>query len=194
MPVLSGLRKVDTDEPIWFLDIEGSGQRELTTVQLLNPNQLETAAAEQLDILFPSMKKAEWKSILRPMFEDLTIIEMTEQERKDASISGLFETFLEEFCTMQNKATLKEEMLLGMIFEEKGRNYFRLSDLEEHLLRRNFRHYTRAKITRALRDIGGQCKYTYIKTGRGVNIWSIPVFEQQDESFELPDMGKRDPF
>jgi hypothetical protein len=194
MPVLSSLRKIDSDEPLWFLDIEGIGQLELNTTQLLNPGHLEAAAADQLNIVFPTIKKIEWKAMLQPLFDDLTIVEMSMEEMRDSSIRGRFEQLVEEFCTDQSQAHTKEELLLGMPYKDGDLILFRLIDLEEHLARRNFRDYTRTKVTRTLRDMGGFSKYVKIKGSKGSNIWMIPAFPEQKEPFEVPDMGQQDPF
>jgi hypothetical protein len=91
---------------------------------------------------------------------------------------------LEEFTTHLQQAMDRDEVLMGRpwIEPEDGKCYFRMKDLEGHLLRNNFKGMTAPKMAQRLRDLGGEPISLFLK-GRTVRCWRIPAFEKQDAPF-----------
>jgi hypothetical protein len=114
------------------------------------------------------------------------IIEVAE----DASISGQFYDYLEEFCVHLQKANDKEEILLKRPWtdDEAGVTIFRLKDFENFLKRNKFFEYKAHKIAQRLRDRGGESRLLKIK-GRPVRVWQIPSFDTAEIEFSTPTFG-----
>ena len=100
---------------------------------------------------------------------------------QDASTSGQFYDYLEEFCRHLQQAQDKEEILLRRPWtdEESNVTYFRLRDFEAHLRKNKFFEFKSHKIAQRLRDINGKSTVLKIK-GRAVRVWEIPAFESAD--------------
>ena len=110
----------------------------------------------------------------------------------DASISGQFYDYLEEFCRHLQVAQDKEEILLRRPWtdEENGITYFRLKDFENFLKKNKFFEYKSHRIAQRLRDINGDSIVLKIK-GRSVRVWKIPSFENSDIEIDSPSFGNQ---
>ena len=111
----------------------------------------------------------------------------------DASTSGQFYDYLEEFCAHLQKAKDKEEILLKRPWtdEETNMTYFRLKDFEAFLKRNKFFEYKPYKIAQRLRDLGGDSGTIRIKN-RVVRIYKIPAFEAVELDIKTPDFGREE--
>ena len=181
---IANLRKYNSVPPVWFLDVNGE-PLELDTDALLSQAMFQKACMEQLNFMPPTSKKIDWEAriagLLNEMKEDETaVIEVAQ----DASTSGQFYDFLDEFCHHQQKAQDKEEILLRRpwVDEDKNLTFFRLKDFEAHLRKNKFFEYKSHKIAQRLRDINGESTVLKIK-GRAVRVWAIPFFNA--DSLEL---------
>jgi hypothetical protein len=112
---------------------------------------------------------------------------------QDASISGQFYDYLEEFCSHLQQAQDKEEILLRRPWtdEEEEVTYFRLKDFESYLKKNKFFEYKSHKIAQRLRDINGESMVLKIK-GRSVRVWKIPAFESADVEIKSPAFGNQE--
>ena len=91
---------------------------------------------EQLNFMPRSVAKPAWESRISTLLTEMkdnqsAIIEVA----MDASTSGQFYDYLEEFCRFLQQAQDKEEILLRRPWtdEEENITYFRLRDFEAHL-------------------------------------------------------------
>ena len=112
---------------------------------------------------------------------------------EDASTSGQFYDYLEEFCAHLQKAKDREEILLKRPWtdEEANVTYFRLKDFEAFLKRNKFFEYKPYKIAQRLRDLGGESTLLKIK-GRPVRVWKIPAYESVELDLKTPDFGREE--
>ena len=83
-----------------------------------------------------SVAKQQWESRISTLMTEMSenesaIIEVSQ----DASISGQFYDYLEEFCSHLQQAQDKEEILLRRPWtdEDEGVTFFRLKDFESYL-------------------------------------------------------------
>lgn len=184
MPAMESLSKLDTDEPVWFMDV--AGQRiELTTDELQQPSRFQKRCMEVINVVVPIPKKQTWDNMIQSLMENLTLIEAP----SEISVSGQFHEHLETFCTDRQAAREKEEILLGKAWlnEEEGRYYFRIKDVQEHLDKVKFRGLTRSQMTMRIRKMGGGDHFFNLK-GRGTNVFWMPreAFELQTEAHATP--------
>ncbi len=187
---IANLRKYNSVPPVWFMDVNGE-PLELDTEALMNQLQFQKACMEQLNFMPRSMAKQQWESRISTLLSEMkdnesAIIEVAQ----DASISGQFYDYLEEFCRHQQQAQDKEEILLRRPWtdEEEDITFFRLKDFEGFLRKNKFFEYKSHKIAQRLRDINGESIVLKIK-GRAVRVWQIPSFESADLDFKTPQFG-----
>ena len=187
---IANLRKYNSNPPVWFLDVNGE-PLELDTEGLMSQPTFQKACMEQLNFMPRSVSKQVWEGRIGGLMNEMkdnesAIIEVAE----DASISGQFYDYLEEFCVHLQKANDKEEILLKRPWtdEDTGVTLFRLKDFEAFLKRNKFFEYKPHKIAQRLRDIGGESRLIKIK-GRPVRVWQIPSFDNVEVEFNTPNFG-----
>jgi len=186
--VVANLRKYNSTPPVWFMDVNGE-PLELDTEALLSQPSFQKACMEQLSFMPRTASKVVWESRIGAMMTEMrdneaSIIEVSE----DASISGQFYDYLEEFCRHLQQAKDREEILLRKPWtdEETGKTYFRLRDFESFLKKNKFFEYKSHRIAQRLRDIEGSAIQLKIK-GRVVRVWEIPAFDKADVDITLKD-------
>ena len=182
-PTYSSLAKLDTDPPLWFMSINDK-RLELTTEELQNQLKFQRACMDNLNVMPPRMKEAQWQELIQHLLASgLEVIEVGQ----DASVLGQFEELLEAFCTDLAQASTREELLRGVPWTSEDRTFFRLKDFNEYLLKHRFLDMKLNQIASRLRDLGAKHTFFNIK-GRGVNCWSIPAFIYDEVKLELPEM------
>jgi hypothetical protein len=179
------------------MDVNGE-PLELDTDALMNQMTFQRACMEQLNFMPRSVAKQQWESRIGKLLSEMrdnesAIIEVAQ----DASVSGQFYDYLEEFCRHLQQAQDREEILLRRPWtdEEQGRTYFRLKDFEAFLRKNKFFEYKSHRIAQRLRDINGESVVLKIK-GRAVRVWQIPAFAVSDVDLKTPKFGdgKESPF
>ena len=189
---VANLRKYNSTPPVWFMDVNGE-PLEMDTEALMNQMTFQKACMEQLNLMPRSVAKQQWESRISTLLVEMkgnesAIIEVA----VDASISGQFYDYLEEFCRHLQVAQDKEEILLRRPWtdEENGITYFRLKDFENFLKKNKFFEYKSHRIAQRLRDINGDSIVLKIK-GRSVRVWKIPSFENSDIEIDSPSFGNQ---
>tara|TARA_R100000935_G_scaffold30569_1_gene50969 strand:- start:119 stop:1654 length:1536 start_codon:yes stop_codon:yes gene_type:complete len=188
---IANLRKYDSTPPVWFMDVNGE-PLELDTEGLMSQPVFQKACMEQLNFMPRSVQKATWESRISTLLTDMKDNESAIMEvAQDASTSGQFYDYLEEFCRFLQQAQDKEEILLRRPWtdEEQCVTYFRLRDFEGFLKKNKWFDYKSHKIAQRLRDINGESTVLKIK-GRAVRVWSVPAFESVDIELKTPDFGR----
>jgi len=187
---IANLRKYNSVPPVWFVDVNGEPV-ELDTEALMSQPVFQKACMEQLNFMPRSVSKQIWEGRIGALMNEMRDNESAIMEvAEDASISGQFYDYLEEFCAHMQKANDKEEILLKRPWtdEEEGVTYFRLKDFEAFLKRNKFFEYKSHKIAQRLRDRGGDSTVLRIKS-RTVRVWQVPAFESGDIEFNSPNFG-----
>jgi len=187
---IANLRKYNSVPPVWFVDVNGE-PLELDTEALMSQPVFQKACMEQLNFMPRSVSKQIWEARIGALMNEMRDNESAIMEvAEDASISGQFYDYLEEFCAHMQKANDKEEILLKRPWtdEEEGVTYFRLKDFEAFLKRNKFFEYKSHKIAQRLRDKGGDSTVLRIKS-RTVRVWQVPAFESGDIEFNSPNFG-----
>jgi hypothetical protein len=190
---IANLRKYNSSPPVWFMDVNGE-PLELDTEGLLSQPQFQKACMEQLNFMPRSLSRTNWENRLSALLTEMkdnesAIIEVAQ----DASTSGQFYDYLEEFCRHMQQAQDKEEILLRRPWTDEERNitYFRLKDFEGFLKKNKFFEFKSHKIAQRLRDINGESLVLKIKN-RSVRVWSIPSFDTADIDISTPEFQKEE--
>ena len=168
-PHITGLSKLETDPPLWFVDLDDD-RLEIETDDLLYYTRFIKVCFEKQKV-FHMQSQGAWLQILRPLMETCTIIEAP----TEVSREGQFLELLEEFCTNRQRGKSKEDMLVGRPWEneEEGVHYFRLKDFQKFLIREGIRDYTRGQLTQQIKHLGGGFKFFKVKE-TGFNTWWVP--------------------
>lgn len=179
-PVISGMSKLESDPPLWFVDIEGE-RVELSTDDLADYRRFQKICMNRLTTTFLPMGAKEWLAMVGDAMSTAVRLEAP----VDASLSGHFMELLEEFLTNRHAGTAIEDLFLGKPWEDPstGRHYFRLRDLMDFLKRENFVIWGRNTVSQRIRELGGS-HYFNVK-GKGVHA----MFVEQNYLSENPDLA-----
>jgi hypothetical protein len=187
---VANLRKYNSNPPVWFVDVNGE-PLELDTDGLMSQPAFQKACMEQLNTMPRTLSKPAWETRIGGLMNEMkanesAIIDVAE----DASTSGQFYDYLEEFCAHMQAAKDREEILLKRPWtdEETNTTFFRMKDFEAYLKRNKFFEYKPYKIAQRLRDMGGESRLLKIK-GRPIRVWSIPSYERMDVELKTPDFN-----
>ena len=189
---IANLRKYNSTPPVWFIDVNGE-PLELDTDALMSQLMFQKACMEQLNMMPRTVSKNIWESRISALMTEMKENESAIMEvSQDASISGQFYDYLEEFCRHLQQAQDKEEILLRKPWtdEEEGITYFRLKDFESHLKKNRFFEYKSHKVAQRLRDIQGESTVMKIK-GSTIRVWKIPAFEFTHVEVATPEFGNK---
>lgn len=170
-PIISGLSKLNTDEPLWFLDIDDT-RIELTTKQLQNYRDFHAVCMDKLTRCYAMMKTDTWLKMVATAMESAQIIEAPQE----VSVFGQFFELIEDFCKNRHRGDRPEDLLLGKPWfnEDKNQYFFRLRDLMNHLEREGFKSgWGRNKVSQRILDMGGGKEFLHIGE-RGVNVYWVP--------------------
>ena len=175
---IANLRKYDSVPPIWFLDVNGV-PLELDTDALLSQVAFQKACIEQLNFMPQTLPKRGWEGRINQLMKEMSetdgaIIEVSQ----DASITGQFYEFLEEFCSNSQRAEDREEILLRRpwVDDDSSAIFFRLKDFDAFLKKNKFSEFKSHKIAQRLRDINGESVVLNIKN-KSVRVWQLPLDE-----------------
>ena len=193
-PQLTSLSKYASEPPLWFLDVNGK-RLELETENLFNQLLFQKACMDKLNILPPTIKKPDWEQLINELLSEMVELEQITEASTDTTISGRFRELVEEFTTHLQQGMDRDEILMGRVWTDEDSKvvYLRIKDLEAHLRRNNFGLMSAPKMAQRLRELGGEPCSLKLK-GRTTRVWSLPVFEQQDSTFDTPIASDRVPF
>lgn len=180
LPAIAGLAKLDTDPPIWFADVEDK-RIEATTQQLQNYNLFHVLCMERLNRCYAAVKQADWLALVGAAMANLTIVDAP----PEVGIGGRFLELLEDFLTNRAAAERRDDILSGRPWlDEDGtavgslvtmpRYFFRLRDLQAHVVREGERGMGRNWMAQRLKSLGGADHLFNIK-GKACGCWWVPA-------------------
>lgn len=183
--VFGRLVKINATPPIWIWDVNGA-RIQLATMELKDQARFHTRVMEDLNMWPDKVKPSTWVGIVSEALKDVEVVDVP----AEASPRGQILEALEEYCTKYGQAKTKEGVLQDKPYTEEGRTYFRGSHfrrwLEQHRMR-----VTERDLWFHIRESGGEHHFWNIK-GRGVNLWSMSAFQEQNEAFEVPGLNLGD--
>ena len=193
-PTVGGLTVVQSEPPVWFVDVDGS-RLELTTKQLQMQMDFQRACMEQMYKMPAKMKETEWRDLIDTLLESSTKITVPDE----LTNKGQFHELLEMFCTSRIRAQSEEELLTGKPWTIDGTTFFKISALQEFLKRKGFTNYSRGQITERLKELNnGQVadKRYRLKDHKGiwreVRVWFVPEMESPEIPLKNPTFEKEE--
>jgi hypothetical protein len=176
LPAIVSWRKLNSDEPVWFVTIEGSNREiELNEItDLTNYKKFADQCAKQLDRFLPAMKQDIWAAMLQARERDLEV----EEPPRDTTPEGVFQELLEDFLVNRYRGQSRNDILRGKPWEDMdaARHYFRMQDLHKYVVVNGMKHVTRNECGKWIKRLGGgrnEPNPTTIK-GKSVRLWWVP--------------------
>lgn len=168
--VLDGFTKLDSDEPLWFLNVDGIRLEITDIAALLDPRQFKILCAERVHKVIPILKPRKWDAVITALFDRLEVIEVPE----DVSFSGQLAYHLQQFLELRTQDEFKDRLQNGSAYREGNLVYFRGPDFTAHLQRQGVRVAQPRKIWHELREkYKGNSSSLRLDDGNVIRCWVI---------------------
>lgn len=186
MPASRSLTKVDTNPPIWYLDVtlaDGTDHRiSLTTEQLQIPRLFQRRCMETIHTMPPTLKAEEWQPIVEGLMQHVTVIEIP----PEMSPQGLLIETVNEFMQARASEASFEDLLRGLPFRNTDGYHFRLKDLMAYLRGQRV-DMKQHEIVEVLRNSMGARKGFRKIANTGTNFLTIPTNHEPAGQLATPD-------
>lgn len=189
MPVITSIKKMNSDPPVWFLDVEGV-KIECSTDDLQDWRRFQKLLINRLHNPFGVIPQAEWLFTIQ---EALSRMTETIDVGEDAGTKGEFHELLETYLTNRQRGLKEEDLLSGRPWEdtETGRFYFSLGRLHRYLEREGLKGLNKPQIVTRIHDLNGNHATREIK-GKKLNLHWIPSNAvQATPSVSTPTLNER---
>lgn len=197
IPSMTGLRKIPTDDPIWFLEINGQTV-ELDTDSLMRQQRFQEKCITHLNLFPPKVADRVWQTQIQTLLDSCEILETPENINTSDQFIELFDQFIRD---SRLRTQTMEEVLIGRVWvSDRPTNrddgspinvYFQVSDLEKYLAGHEFKKYNRTKIYAAIKEhYPGWGKAGFKIRGVFRNMWYVPDPLEEDLTVEPPYMGE----
>lgn len=183
---LGQLIQLLTDPVTWIWDVDGA-RIELTTRELKEQARWHTRVIEELRKWPLTVKPAEWAKIVRVHLAAVEVQEVPE----DARPVGQMRYHLASYCTQDARARSKDGLLQNKPYTENGRVFFHGPHFHQYLRRQGITVNART-LWNWLREMEADTHFFNIK-GKGINVWSVPAFDEQTEALDVPVIDNVDP-
>lgn len=149
---VGSLCKINTEPPIWIIDVEGV-RLQLDTEELMDQNRFRRACMMAINKLPPLMKRIPWERMIREKLENVELLEAPLETRVGTRVNQ----YVHQYLINTPLGETREELLLGRPWhnQEDGFVYFRGNDLIRFLENNGLRIEPR-KIWASLRESGTQ--------------------------------------
>lgn len=176
-PKITGLRKLESEPPVWFLSV-GGRTFEASTEELFNYDRMLIVFGGQGNRVYRLMKRDAWLAMLAEAVEELQVVPAP----PDAGHSGRLREVMEDLLVNSWRGEHREDLLRGKPWEdeEAGRHYFRMQDLQKRLEREGIRGMTRGQLANRIEEMGGGHDNLKVKT-KTVAVWYLPVGEVEPD-------------
>lgn len=187
-PVISHVAKIESDPPIWLMDVDGQRIELDQTRDWMEQNRFSLIVAERLHRVPARMKDPQWREMWNNLLANVELMPAP----PEASAAGEFYELLNQFA--ERPAQNREQLLLGLPWHDDGHVWFALADLSNHLRQHDFHEYERRHLLVRLRAIGAVERQIRVK-GKNVRCWGVPEgwFNHQNEAFTDVDVRDKSP-
>lgn len=181
-PDTGRMRKLLTEPPLWFWDIDGHPVQ-LTTDELQDMNAFQRACMNALSIVVPTLKKDVWMGKVGEAMADCDEISVP----SNSSPKGALIELLEDYCNGRAQGATRDDLVRGVPWtdEAEKKTYFLMKSFSAYIMSKRFTGLKPNEIVSALRGIGGEDTLVTVK-GIDRSYWTIPAFAKQTEPHDLP--------
>jgi hypothetical protein len=153
VPLITSITKLNTEPPLWFVDLEGQIKIECQTEDLQRWERFQKLLIEKAHSPFGVIPHPLWLATIGVALQKVVVLEVG----KDAGVSGEFRELLETFLTNKQRAVREEDLLSGRPWEdeEQGRYYFSLGKLTRYLKREGMEGMKRPQVIARIKELGG---------------------------------------
>lgn len=147
---LNSLTKIDSNPPIWFLEVDG-GRLELETEDLQNQTRFQKKCMDRINKMPPRMKDGDWQKLVNGMMETVNVVEGDKAVDPRVLCMECLEMYLSDDMLGNSQQV---ELLQGRPYvdRDKGVVYFRLQDFMRFLEIRRFQDLKRNQLATLLRE------------------------------------------
>lgn len=152
-PLITSIKKLDSDPPIWFVQIDGKHSLECATQDLQRWDRFQVKLIEKAHNPYGMIPQALWLATI-----GVALAAMTKDDTipvgVDAGIGGEFKELISTFLTNKQRATREEDLLSERPWEDEegGRFYFHLGKLQAFLKKQGMEGMKRAQIVARIRE------------------------------------------
>ena len=131
--MLTGLTKIATDPPIWYINIDGVRVEMSHIDVLIKQGEFRTLVAETVHILFSTIKKSAWEKVVKELLDTVEVIQAPAESSLRGQINETFRDFI-QVCSQEDSM---EHLMAHTVFVDrvKERAYFRPFDLMKRMKR-----------------------------------------------------------
>jgi len=184
----SDLIKYESDDSIWYLNVDGQHIR-LSNDEFYDQHRFRKACINQLTHLPRLMRARDWESMQQSLIENVNVVKMPKEIRKE----GRFESLLEQFLDDQGAALVIEEINMGKAFFKKGKAFFKMESLQTFLDKKRFKDFSTTQMTAAIRQMnGGDARLPV--DGKTTFMWWVPYKRKEEKSFAVPNLEEKTVF
>ena len=183
MPRITGITKIVTEPPTYFLTVDDLRIGPLESIDILNQKNFQRVVFEHIDKAIPLVSPHLWIEMMNDLIAKVEIVEAT----ADSSNKGRLWELCERFCTGSSSSDAMEDILRGQAVTIDNKTLFRINDFMEFLEKHRFKEFKLHEVTAHLKERGAKHEAKKVK-GKHVNIWIIPEFEKQQEDFTEPNI------
>ncbi len=185
---ISGLRKLVANPPRYIVSVNGR-DLEVGAEEFLNFQKFRAAVYHQLDLMAQPMKQPQWEQLIRELTMTKENIDMPE----DASLEGLVLQRFDEFLSLRERTTGKEDILRGLPVVHNDQILFRISDFKRHLQIFKLDKLEGTELFQLLKKRAATHAKVRI-SGKVISVWQVPLATANDqtEDFALPEFDPPD--
>lgn len=165
---VGGLRKIDSEEPVYYLEVNGEEVR-LSIDDLLDWGRLAKRVTVKLNIYVPHIKQQTWASALMDIFPYMIIEEAPSIVGETGLTLDLLARFLSDFCQDETR----EMALEGRPYVDGEKAYFLgpdfLSWMERHV-----KGVRKERVWSVLKEEAGAAEHEFDKENSKYKLWVLP--------------------
>jgi hypothetical protein len=190
-PQLSGLQKINLEEPYYFINVDGDRIKLDNVDYLLQQRLFKRAIAKQINKRVPDLTKKEFGEFMDPLMETMEIIEPPAGSSKIEQLTDN----LEEWCTDRTaEGSVKEDMIFGNVWNFENHHHFIYTHFfHKFLLRRKWP----AKQEETLTWLVLHCNCEQVRMSIGkkkLSVMRVKQFKKQNVKTQPIQYKKEDAF
>lgn len=164
---LNGLTKIDTEPPMWYINIDGVRVEFGDVEILMTQGKFRVLTVESIHKMFPLIKKTAWEKVVSELLGAIEIIEAPAEASTKGQIGDEVRTFIQQ---MAQEDSMDQVLVHNVFIDRKAkRAFFLSSDLMKRVKRNIGTSVTAQRI------------WSYLKTH--------PEFDVRNEIMPLPNVG-----
>jgi len=169
-PDMSGLVRIDTDPPRYFLTVEGKRIGPIEAGDLAAQERFQKACIV-FGSLFPArVKQDTWRKAVQELLDHQMVVEMPD----DSSARGQLMIHVENFCERRSSPS-RDDLKVNRVWDDGETYHFRMIDLMEYLERIRFKDFSSTDIASQFHESKRISKgQVNLSNKENVRVWKFP--------------------